>query len=202
MRKALLSRRSGVRDARSRWSALILVFAVAASLAACASPASGAHQPSASSKPAATSKHAKIFDGTPDEYSTVLQACMQQHGLTTVPDPTEPGAFSINPPAGMTAQQALPIVNKCHKTVGAEPLAHLSADQLKASYQARVDQWACLVKAGLASGAPKSYDVFLSDYQRSNGKTLWEPTDGLKGLVKNGVDEGPSDVCPRVGTAW
>lgn len=186
---------------RSPFSVAALVVVVVASLSGCALTAhSGSATPT--STPQANATPMRIFNGTPDEWAVVLRGCLEQHGLTTEADPAVPAAFSTNVPDGMTTQQALSIEDSCQKNVGVPPTADFSDSQLKASYQARVDQWTCLVSAGLTSGPVKSFDVFLSDYERGGRKSLWEPTEGLSDVTVNGAPKGPSDVCPRPGTAW
>jgi hypothetical protein len=179
----------------------MVMVAVAVSLTACSSVPVGVHA-SSSGKPTASSEAVRVFTGTPDEWAAEVRGCLEQHGVATEATPNEPGAFSYDPPPGMTVQQTQAIGEECQKSVGQPSFSNMSEDQLKVAYQARVDQWNCLVKAGLASGPVQSFDVFLSDYERSGRKTLWEPTNGLQAVVNNGVRQGPSDVCPRVGTTW
>ncbi|MDM4764105.1 hypothetical protein QT381_13925 [Galbitalea sp. SE-J8] len=128
---------------------------------------------------------------------------MADHGVATEPDPNDSASFSFSAPSGMTPDQAAEIGQSCQASVGEIPYASLTDAQLKAGYDARVDQLACLVAHGFTTDAtPISYDVYLSRYKRSKGKDLWEPTDGLGRIVVNGKPEGPSNKCPRVGTAW
>lgn len=72
-------------------------------------------------------------------------------------------------------------------------MSGLTQEDLRGRYDARVDQFACLVDEQLISGEPISFDQFVDDYERSGQVTLWEPTEGAVGRG----NQGPSDICQR-----
>lgn len=176
----------------------------AASLSGCvAVPAVPGERPPLS--PADTAAPSATFEGTPDEYTVLLRGCLEDHGVATANDlkhPNNTTTFVIPKNGGMTDDERNAVITTCRDELGTTPMKGLPADELQARYEVRVDQWSCLLDEGLVSGPPISFDLFISDYERSGQRTLWEPTDGLQPVVKDGTYLGPSDVCPRAGTAW
>ena len=59
-----------------------------------------------------------------------------------------------------------------------------------------------LADNGLVSGDPPTFRTFVSDYNRSGQKEIWEPTIGASTLERDGIMMGGTDVCPRGPNVW
>lgn len=100
--------------------------------------------------------------------------------------------------AGWDEAELDSIYDGCEAEVGEPPTTGFTDEQLRASYAERLDQFECLVREGLVDGDPPSFEVFLSDYQRSGQKSMWEPTEG----ARSRDNTGPGNICYRAGNAW
>lgn len=137
------------------------------------------------------------FQGSPEEYTTLFRSCLEEHGVETFDIGDKDGFAVISSESdAYTEADAM-----CTEELGEPQMKDLPEDELRVRYEARVEQWECLVDEGFAEGEPISFDVFVEDYNRSSQLRLWEPTEGLEVKTINGVPVGPTDACPRVG-AW
>ncbi len=171
---------------------VVPVVAVVVGLGGC----SGAPAPSASSSaspsvsgaaaslPSALAS-AKVFTGTPEEYTAALVACYRAAGYTvTMPtDPTDGSAFSTDI-TGHTDQEFADMANACDEQVGTIDLRGYSDEQIRASYDYRVAEFECLVSNGWASGSPPSWESYRDDWRASQGGAHWDPiSDALQAGV-------------------
>lgn len=132
-----------------------------------------------------------VFTGTVSEYSALVRACLEEHGIETADDEQlGAGGFTVE-----WSEDNTEIRKTCEAQVG-DPygLEDLSEDVLRERYEARVEQWECLVDAGLVTGDPMTFETFLDDYRRSVPTTLWEPTFAVTQVDGN---VSPSVMCPR-----
>ena len=164
-------------------------------LAACSAPApDGAVEPSGTG----------VFEGTPEEYNLLYRACLEERGIATAdlpPGDEEPG-FLIGT-EGVTAEQREEARAECRDEVGEPKMENLSEGELRERYDARLEQYECLTANGLVSGDPPTFEVFVSDYERSGQRLLWEPAAGVPLIERDdGTMQGPTQVCPRSGQAW
>lgn len=133
-----------------------------------------------------------IFTGTLSEYTELMRTCFEEQGIETFGDDASGnGSFSVDASVDVAEIQEI-----CDAQVGVPAVEDLSEDVLQERYEARVEQWECLVDEGLVTGDPITYETFVDDYNRSDPPQLWEPTfsyepDDSAGPVS------PSDLCPR-----
>lgn len=146
---------------------------------------------------------AKVFEGTPDEYSAVLRACLDDAGLVTedLPAADAEAGFLLST-QGSTREEREVASASCRQEIGEPRVGGLTTSELRARYDSRFDQFTCLQSAGLVDGEPPTFEVFVDDYERSGQLRLWEPTDGARTVEQNGEVRGPTDVCPRDTSTW
>lgn len=143
-----------------------------------------------------------LFEGTPEEYSLLLRACLKESGIQTedLTDSNDQSGFSVSN-VDHTPEQVAEVSERCRAEIGEPQTSGLSEAQLRQRYDARVDQWQCLTGHGLVAGEPITFETFVDDYRRSGEQTLWEPTAESALVDANGRPVSPSDLCPR-NEAW
>lgn len=130
------------------------------------------------------------------------RACLEEKGLQTKdlpPGDPEQGQGFMVLTAGMTLEERNAIDEECKAEIGTPRMQGLSETQLRERYDARAEQWTCLVGKGLVTGDPQSYETFVDQYERSGQKALWEPTEGAAEVTKDGREVAATDECPRLG---
>lgn len=125
-----------------------------------------------------------------------IVACLRDQGLNAQAA-EEPGSWTIDS-VGHADEEISSAVARCRTALG-EPNAYLSEPELRSRYEWRVEQHACLVDAGLASGSPKSFDAFVADYQRI-GLAEWDPLEALNSHSFTAIG-GALEACPRA-NSW
>jgi len=164
----------------------LILLGVATFLAGCGSPG----------EPEPTNRaSARYFEGTPEEYTALSRACLAEAGFETLPGETADGYLVSTEVANSEEFQAAS--EACGAELGEIQIEGLSDSQLRERYDARVEQFACLVENDLIEGEPISFEVFVDRYNRSGQKDFWEPTQGASSPPR----QGPTDVCPRT-TSW
>lgn len=151
------------------------------------------------------SSDTKVFEGTPEEYMVLKRACLEDMGVKTAdlpPGDPEAGAGFLVDNRGHTREELESADEKCTSQIGEPKMSNLSDSELRERYDARIIQYECLIDNGLVSGYPPSFDVFVSNYERSGEKLLWEPTEGATTTERDGKPMGPTDVCPRSTKTW
>lgn len=178
-----------------RLVAILGTFVVLSVVTGCA----GEPNPSPSTSTEAAS--ARVFEGTPAEYGTLMRACYEDAGLKTGDDPTSKSTADFVFESGGIDQAKLDaIAAECMAELGEPKTGGLTDAELRERYDARVSQWACLVEGGMLTGEPITFEVFADQYARSGQKTLWEPTVTATSLQDG--RGGPSAVCPRDENVW
>jgi hypothetical protein len=144
-----------------------------------------------------------VFEGTPEEYMVLKRACLEDEGIKTADlPPGDPEAGFLVDNRETTREELEAATNKCTKKIGEPKISNLSESELRKRYDARISQYDCLTENGLVSGYPPSFDVFVSDYERSGERILWEPTEGATTTERDGKLMGPTDVCPPSTKTW
>lgn len=183
--------------ATRRWSAACAALMIASSLVVngCSRDDPAAAEPRSPSGP-------RVFDGTIEEYTALERACYDEKGLATedLPsgDPEHGQGFTYSN-AGRTFEEIEAIDEECKAEIGVPRMQGLSQAQLRERYDARVEQWTCLVGKGLVTGDPLSFETFVDKYERSGQKVLWEPTEGAAEVAADGREIAATDECPRLG---
>lgn len=170
--------------------AALCVLGVAAVTACSSGPAAVVE----SSEPTAAAAAAE-FEGLPSEWVELQRGCLESAGVQTGDEPSgDPTGFTVDT-STMAYEEYERVREECLAEVGQPPMSNLSEDELQQRYDARVEQWDCLVAAGLQSGSAVSFETFVSDYERSGQLRFWEPLEGAD------ASEGePVASCPR--DAW
>lgn len=171
----------------------VLVISVLMALVGCTSTA-----PS----PSPTNERAKIFQGTPAEWSLLFRSCLEDNGLTTADllDGDASGFMLSND--GVTEERRTEVTTKCRSEIGEPQMEGLSNDELHRRYESRLDQFQCLLKNDLISGSPMSFEKFVDEYNRSGQKQLWSPDQDASTVERDGILYGPTDICPRDTSTW
>ena len=183
---------ASLRDLRLIRTLVVCITALlglGALLTGCGSPTGPEHDPLPSGPTTA------YFDGTPEEYTTLLRACLAEAGIETVDGTTADGYLVSTEVAN--SKEYTDASEACSTELGEIQVEGLSENQLRQRYDARAAQFECLVENALISGEPMSFEVFVDGYNRSGQRDLWEPTQGASSLP----GQGPSEVCPRT-TSW
>ena len=179
---------------RARQIGIVFLIGVAFSLVGCS-----ASEPEISPSPSAS----PIFEGTPEEFTTLWRACIEGLGFATMDlssGNADPG-FGIDS-EGRAPEEIQDANEKCWAELGDPKMQDLSEQELRERYEIRLAQYACLAENGLVSGDPPTFETFVSDYNRSGQKEIWEPTIGASTLERDGIMMGGTDVCPRGPNVW
>jgi len=145
-----------------------------------------------------TADEPRVFEGTATEYTVQLRACLDDRGLRTQdPGPGEdPLAFSISM-EGATNEEFIAITEECYSVVGSPYYAGMPEDELQRRYEARLEQFDCLVDLGLLTGEPISYELFVADFERQGYTTMWTPGAEVPlELIQGPPPVSPGDACP------
>ena len=132
---------------------------------------------------------AGVFTGTPDEYTELMMGCLEEHGIATQDEGANGFSFE-------SSDEALEISQMCRESIGEPKIVGLSEDELRERYDARVEQWECLVDNELLSGNPITFETFVDEYERSGQTRLWEPTSEVH-IDSSGPPVNPSGLCPK-----
>lgn len=174
-----------------------VALVLAGTVTACASDE--APLPDSSADPVA---QGNVFEGTPEEYTLLMRACLEASGIQTrdLTGSNDQTGYSVNI-VDQNPEQVAEVSDQCRAEIGEPQTSGLSDAQLQERYDARVGQWQCLAGHGLVAGEPVTFETFVDDYRRSGEQSLWEPTAESALVDANGQPVSPSDLCPRIG-AW
>lgn len=157
---------------------------------------------SAAPSPSPTNEGARIFHGTPAEWSLLFRSCLEDNGLTTADLPDEdPSGFMVSN-EGVTEERRTEVTTKCRSEVGEPQIEGLSNEELRRRYDARLTQFECTVANGFTSGLPMSFETFVDEYNRSGQKKLWAPGEVTSTVERGGIQYGAGDLCPPDPGTW
>ncbi|MBX3104409.1 MAG: hypothetical protein KF867_05475 [Cryobacterium sp.] len=146
-----------------------------------------------------------VFDGTPREYSVLWRACLDDLGfVTTDLSPSDPGygiGFGVSI-EGHTDEELDTANKRCRAELGEPKMQDLSDSELRERYETRLQQFECLLDNGMIEGDPPTFETFVSDYNRSGQKELWQPALHATSIERDGVMYGASDICPESADVW
>lgn len=141
-------------------------------LSGCAGAGSEKPVPAVPSEPSETSAP-KVFTGTPDEYSEAHRTCIERAGFTVNPAPEgSGGAFEIDM-SGHTDAEFGEAAERCGDEIGSPDMTALTEEQLRASYDMRVNIQRCLVDNGWSAEQPMAWETFRDQWYA--GSVPWEP---------------------------
>lgn len=203
MRSALRLRAPGrLTPAAANAAVLVLL------LTACSSPAVDSGVPAldqvrglAEAAEQSQSAMSGYFEGTVQEHSVLMKGCLEEAGWKV--DLGEDGTYGVGL-AGRTHEELDAAHDACKAAVGQVQVTGLSEAQLQERYDSRAEQFECLVEAGWLEGEPKSFEVFVEEYERSGQQELWIPARDvdIEMLVATEARLGPSQLCPLGGAGW
>lgn len=142
----------------------------------------------------------EYFQGTPAEFTVQLVGCLKDDGWDVWL--TEDGLGYDTDLGGRSVEELQSAQSSCMGEVGQVQTQRLSKEQLKERHEARVKQFECLVENGMLEGEPKSFEVFVEDWERSGQKEFWSPARDVPLEVAAQGRLGPSQLCPFDGTVW
>lgn len=131
-----------------------------------------------------------------------MRACLGEHGIETYDmlETNDPTGYMTS--AEVPREELVAAREECSAEIGEPRMDGLSEIELQRRYDARIDQWECLIDLGLVNGDAPTLEVFVDRYDRSGQTRLWEPAAGASTVDANGRPISPSDVCARSGDVW
>src|SRR5699024_4709292 len=93
---------------------------------------------------------ANVFEGTAEEYTLLVRACLEEQGIQTqdLTDSNDQTGYSVSI-IDHTPEQVAEISEGCRAEIGEPQTSGLTETQLQERYDARLEQWQCLVGHGL-----------------------------------------------------
>lgn len=186
-----------LRSSRRLAAGVFVALVLAGTVAACAGD-----EPTVPTESVDPVDEGRVFEGTPEEYTLLVRACLEEHGIQTrdLTDSNDQTGYSVST-VDHTPEQLAEVSDGCRAEIGEPQTSGLTEAQLQERYDARLEQWQCLVGHGLVAGEPVTFETFVDDYRRSGEQSLWEPTAESALVDANGQPVSPSDLCPR-NEAW
>lgn len=191
---------------------IVLASAFALVTAGCASDAqpagsgdapTNATETASTAPPAGTSTAPETvgyFEGTVEEHAALVLGCLKDGGWTVTLEPDGVTLGIDN--TGRTDEEVIEAQQACYDQVGRIQMQGLSEEQLRERYDGRVEQFECLVENGMLEGDPKSFEVFVEDWERSGQERLWSPALDVPMELAQQGRQGPSQLCPIGGSGW
>lgn len=140
------------------------------------------------------------FEGTLEEHVALMLGCLKDDGwdVTLESDGVTLGVDNT----GRTDEELIEAQQACNEQIGQVQVQGLSETQLRERYEGRIEQFECLVENGLLEGEPKSFEVFVEDWERSGQERLWSPALDVPMELAQQGRLGPSQLCQVGGSGW
>ncbi len=140
--------------------------------------------------------NAEPFVGSKADYAQALVSCVGEQGwpgtITGPDDPEGAGAIRWDPVPESQDNALNDAIQSCIASLGQFDDAPASEEEVRARYDAFMDQYNCLIAAGFGPTDPPSFASYLDEFQTS-GTLMWDPVSGLS-------DEqyvAATKACPR-----